>query len=105
MAWFFAYTAKILQRCDDAKSKELLPITIHRRTRGKRLTGRKEPTCQRQAIAGFAGREGRKYARYIWSKRLPDFGKKVSSFEFQSLPKFIRGLLHHYRGIHGLDLI
>src|SRR5437762_4999793 len=100
MTRFFPYATEILECFDDAGTKQLLPIAIHRSTRGERLPRRKEPPRERQPVAGLASSKRWKDAWHVGNKRRADFGKEITALELEGLTNFICRLLGHYRGLN-----
>src|SRR5205807_5059204 len=96
MTRFFPNATEILERFDDAGTKQLLPVAIHRSTRGERLPRRKEPARERQPVAGLASRKRRKDPWHIGNKGRADFGKEITALELESLTNFICRLLSHH---------
>src|SRR5690349_20409476 len=98
MTRLITHTSKILQGLYNSGAEELLPVSVDGCARSQRLPRHKEPFCQRQPIAGRAGRKSGEQSWDIWSERWTCLRQKVSAFELQSLSCFVRRLLqHHWR--------
>src|SRR5215471_11405970 len=104
MTWFFANAAEVLERFDDAGSKQLFPISVYGDPRGQRLTGRKEPLGQIESVRRLAVGQLRKDPGDIGREVTADFVEKVSALEFPGGSPFIRLLFGHHRNVHGAHL-
>src|SRR5215510_14697829 len=104
MTWLLANAAEVLERFNDAGSKQLFPISIYGDPCGQRLAGRKEPPGESESVVRFAVRKLRKDPRDIGREVTADFVEKVSALKFPRGSPFISLLLRHYRNVHGTHL-
>src|SRR5262249_44511674 len=104
MTWFLANAAEVLERFDNAGSKQLFPIPVYGDTGGQRLAGRKEPLGKSEPVRRLAVGQLRKYPGNIGREVSAYFVEKVSALEFPGGSSFVRLFFGHHRNVHGAHL-